>query len=139
MINIQKIAKEKAGILRKNVPVIIAKQSKDEAMKTLINAAKEINSMPIKVKRISNNTKLGLAGNFQYENASTAFTAAKFLIPSISISKVRQALARTSWSARIQKLNDGKIFNLRNNITIIDGSHNQDGAFVLDQYISKNH
>ena len=135
--NIGKIAKEKAGILRKNVPVIIAKQSKDEALKTLINAAKDLNSMPIKVKTISKNTKLGLDGDFQYENASTAFTAAKFLIPSISMSKVRQALARTSWSGRIQKLNDGKIFNLRKNITIIDGSHNQDGAFVLNQYISK--
>ena len=135
--NIQKIAKEKSGILRKNIPVIIAKQSNDEALKVLINAAKDLNSMPIKVKRISNNTKLGLAGNFQYENASTAFTSAKFLIPSISMSKVRKALARTSWSGRIQKLNDGKIFNLRKNITIIDGSHNQDGAFVLNQHISK--
>ena len=136
--NIQKIAKEKAGILRKNIPVIIAKQSKDEALKTLINAAKDLNSMPIKIKRISQNTKLGLVGDFQYENASTAFTAAKFLIPSISKSKVRQALASTSWSGRIQKLNDGKIFNLRKNITIIDGSHNQDGAIVLDQYLTKN-
>ena len=134
--NIQKIAKEKAGILRKNIPVVIAKQSKDEALKTLINAAKDLNSIPIKVKTISKNTKLGLDGDFQYENASTAFTAAKFLIPSISISKVRQALARTSWSGRIQKLNDGKIFNLRKNITIIDGSHNQDGAFVLNQYLT---
>ncbi len=135
--NIQKISKEKAGILRKNVPVIIAKQSKDEAMKTLINAAKELNSMPIKVKKISKNTKLGLVGDFQYENASTAFTAAKFLIPSISISKVRQGLATTSWSGRIQKLNKGKIFNLRKNVTVIDGSHNEDGAIVLDQYLSK--
>ena len=113
-------------------------RSKDEALKALINAAKDLNSMPIKVKRISNNTKLGLDGNFQYENASTAFTAAKFLIPSISMTKVRQALASTSWSGRIQKLNDGKIFNLRKNITVIDGSHNQDGAIVLNQYLTKN-
>ena len=135
--NIKKIAKEKAGILRKNVPVIIAKQSKDKAQKTLINAAKELNSMPIEVNKISKNTKLGLVGDFQYENASTAFTAAKFLIPSISISKVRQGLATTSWSGRIQKLNNGKIFNLRKNVTVIDGSHNQDGAIVLDKYLSK--
>ncbi len=136
--NIQKIAKEKAGILRKNIPVIIAKQSKDEAMKTLINAAKKLSSIPIEVKRISKNTKLGLVGDFQYENASTAFTAAKFLLPSMSTYKVKQALARTSWSGRIQKLNDGKIFNLRKNVTVIDGSHNQDGAIVLDQYLTKN-
>ena len=136
--NIEKIAKEKAGILRKNTPVIIAKQSKDDALKTLSNNAKQLNSKVIEIDEISKNTKLGLSGDFQYENASTAFTAAKFLIPSISISKVRQGLARTSWSGRIQKLNDGKIFNLRKNITIIDGSHNQDGAIVLDQYLTKN-
>ena len=135
--NIEKIAKEKAGILRKNVPVIIAQQNNDDAMKTLINAAKELNSMQIEVKRISKNTKLGLVGDFQYENAATAFTAAKFLIPSISLSKVKQAFATTSWSGRIQELNDGKIFNLRKNVTVIDGSHNQDGAIVLNQYLTK--
>ncbi len=135
--NIKKIAKEKAGILRKNVPVIIAKQSKDEALKTLIDAAKEIKSKRIEVNKISKKTKLGLVGDFQYENASTAFTAAKFLIPSISMSKVRQGIAKTSWFGRIQKLNNGKIFNLRENVTVIDGSHNQDGAIVLDQYLSK--
>ena len=135
--NIEKIAKEKAGILRKNIPVIIAKQSKDKALKTLINAAKELNSMPFQVNGISKNIQLGLVGDFQNENASTAFTAAKFLIPSISISKVRQGLARTSWFGRIQKLNDGKIFNLRKNITVIDGSHNLDGAIVLNQYLKK--
>ena len=88
-------------------------------------------------QKISKGIKLGLTGDFQYDNASTAFTAAKFLIPSISLPKVKQGLARTSWSGRIQKLKDGKIFNLRKNITIIDGSHNQDGAIVLDQYLSK--
>ena len=34
-------------------------------------------------------------------------------------------------------MNDGKIFNLRKNITIIDGSHNQDGAVVLEKYLTK--
>ena len=135
--NIEKIAKEKAGIFRKNIPVIIAKQSKDKALKTLINAAKELNSMPFQVNGISKNIKLGLVGDFQNENASTAFTAAKFLIPSISISKVKQGLARTSWFGRIQKLNGGKIFNLRKNVTVIDGSHNQDGAVVLEKYLTK--
>jgi len=135
--HIEKIAKEKAGIFRKNIPVIIAKQSKDEALKTLINTAKKLNSKAIELDKISKDTKLGLVGDFQYENASTAFTAAKFLIPSISLPKVKKGLARTFWSGRIQKLNDGKIFNLRKNITIIDGSHNQDGAIVLNQYLNK--
>ncbi len=31
----------------------------------------------------------------------------------------------------------GLIFNLRKNITVIDGSHNQDGAIVLDQFLTK--
>ncbi len=135
--NIQKIAKEKAGILRKNIPVIIAKQSRDKALKTLIFSAKELNSKVIMIEKISRDTKLGLTGDFQYENASTAFTAAKFIIPSISLPKVKKGLARTSWFGRIQKLNEGKIFNLRKNITIIDGSHNQDGAVVLEKYLNK--
>jgi dihydrofolate synthase/folylpolyglutamate synthase len=134
---IEKIAKEKAGILRKNIPVIIAKQSKDLALKTLVNNAKELNSNIIQIDKISKDTKLGLVGDFQYENASTAFTAAKFLIPSISLPKVKQGLARTSWSGRIHRLTDGKIFNLRKNITVIDGSHNLDGAIVLNQYLKK--
>ncbi len=135
--NIQKIAKEKAGILRKNIPVIIAKQSRDEARKTLISNAKELNSKVIRIEKISRDTKLGLTGEFQYENASTAFTAAKFIIPSISLNKVKKGLARTSWFGRIQKLNEGKIYNLRKNITIIDGSHNQDGAVVIEKYLNK--
>ena len=134
---IEKIAKEKAGILRKNTPIIIAKQGKQEALKTILNNAKELNSKVVKIDKISKDTKLGLVGDFQYENASTAFTAAKFIIPSISLTKVKQGLAKTSWLGRIQKLNEGKIFNVRKNVTIIDGSHNQDGAIVLDQYLSK--
>ena len=135
--NIQKIAKEKAGILRKNIPVIIAKQSRDKARKTLMYNAKELNSKVIMIEKISRDTKLGLTGDFQYDNASTAFTAAKFILPSISLTKVKKGLARTSWFGRIQKLNDGKIFNLRKNITIIDGSHNQDGAVVIEKYLTK--
>ena len=135
--NIQKIAKEKAGILRKNIPVIIAKQSRDKARKTLMYNAKELNSKVIMIEKISRDTKLGLTGDFQYDNASTAFTAAKFILPSISLTKVKKGLARTYWFGRIQKLNDGKIFNLRKNITIIDGSHNQDGAVVIEKYLTK--
>jgi len=134
---IEKIAEEKAGILRKNIPVIIAKQSRDKALKTLLHNAKELNSKVIRIEKISKDTKLGLTGDFQYDNASTAFTAAKFIIPPISLPKVNKGLARTSWFGRIQKLNDGKIFNLRKNITIIDGSHNQDGAVVLEKYLTK--
>ncbi len=134
---IEKIAKEKAGILRKNIPVIIAKQNKDKALKTLVIYAKKLNSRLIEIDKIPKDLKLGLVGDFQYENASTAFTAAKFIMPSISFPKVKQGLAQTSWSGRIQKINEGQIFNLRKNITIIDGSHNQDGAIVLNQYLSK--
>ncbi len=134
---IEKIAKEKAGIMRENVPVIIAKQNKGEALKILVNNARELGSKIIKIDKISKNVKLGLLGKFQYENASTAFTAAKFLIPSISLPKVEDGLSRASWFARIQKINDGKIFDLRKNITIIDGSHNKDGAIVLNQYLNE--
>ncbi len=134
---IRNIALEKAGILRKNVPVIIAKQKNKTAHKTLIEYAKKLKSEIIEVEDISSNILLGLRGDHQYENASTAYTAAKKLIPMISIPKTNLALKRTIWPGRVHQLGQGKIINYRENITILDGAHNEDSAYVLDQYLHK--
>ncbi len=134
---IRDIALEKAGILRKNVPVIIAKQKNKTAHKTLIECANRLKSEIIDVEDISSNTLLGLRGDHQYENASTAYTAAKKLIPLISLPKTNLALKQTTWPGRVHQLGQGKIINYRENITILDGAHNEDSAYVLDQYLHK--
>ncbi|HIQ25278.1 MAG TPA: bifunctional folylpolyglutamate synthase/dihydrofolate synthase, partial [Persephonella sp.] len=69
------------------------------------------------------NIKISLIGDYQIENASTAITS--FIIYSeknnISINKnlIKQALNKTFWPARLQKLNN-------NPITYLDGAHNKE-------------
>ncbi len=134
---IEEIAREKAGIFRKNTPVIIAKQKNIKARQTLLACAKNLKTEIIDIENISTNTILGLSGDHQYENASTAYTAAKKILPLISLSKTNLALKQAMWPGRIHQIKQGKIINYRNNITILDGAHNNDSAYVLDQYLNK--
>ncbi len=134
---IEEIAREKAGIFRKNTPVIIAKQKNIKARQTLLACAKNLKTEIIDIENISTNTILGLSGDHQYENASTAYTAAKKILPLISLSKTNLALKQANWPGRIHQIRQGKIINYRNNVTILDGAHNNDSAYVLDQYLNK--
>ena len=86
---------------------------------------------------MSKNTIIGLKGDHQYENASTALTAAYNLIPNISKEKVQFALTKTLWHGRIEEIKTGKILKYRNNITILDGAHNIDGAIALANFLKK--
>ena len=134
---IKQIAFEKSGILRENVPVIIAKQKYKDALETILDSASKINAKVINIENISASTKIGLNGNHQYENATSAYTAAKELLPSISSLKTQEAVKKVSWHGRIEKVERGKIVKDRKNLTILDGSHNQDGAYVLNQYLNQ--
>ena len=134
---IEEIAREKAGIFRENTPVIIAKQKNIKARQTLLACAKNLKTEIIDIENISTNTILGLSGDHQYENASTAYTAAKKILPLISLSKTNLALKQANWPGRIHHIKQGKIINYRNNITILDGAHNNDSAYVLNQYLNK--
>ena len=134
---IEDIAREKAGIFRKNTPVIIAKQKNKKARKTLLECATKLKTEIIDIDNISLNTTLGLSGDHQYENASTAYTAAKIILPLLSLSKTKLALKQTTWPGRVHQIEHGKIINYRKNITILDGAHNEDSAYVLDKYLNK--
>ena len=131
---IQSIAYEKAGILRKDVPVIIAKQDNLKAYKTLQDLVSKIDSRIIDTVTLSDDINLGLKGDHQYENASTAYTAASTIITKISESKTILGLSKTLWHGRIEEIKSGNIIKYRNNITILDGAHNIDGAIVIRKY-----
>ena len=135
---IESIAKEKAGILKKNVPTIIAKQDNSEAYKTLITSIKKIKANLIKLEEVPSIRILGLKGSHQYDNASSAYTAAKVIIPNISESKTIAGLKNTRWHGRIEHIKTGKITKFRNSTTILDGSHNEDGAVVLHRYLKEH-
>ncbi len=134
---IEDISREKAGIFRQNTPVIIAKQKYLKAQKTLLAYAKKIKTEIVDVENISTNIILGLSGDHQYENASTAYTAAKKIFPLISLPRTKLALKQTTWPGRIDQIKHGKIVNYRKNITILDGAHNVDSAYALEQFLNK--
>lgn len=134
---IEKIAFEKSGILREKIPVIIAKQKYNKAMETILERASRIKAKIINTEQISGHIKIGLKGKHQYENASTAYTAAKQFLPSMCSSKTKDAFKKVSWHGRIENIEQGEITKYRKNITILDGSHNQDGAYVLNEYLKQ--
>ena len=44
------------------------------------------------------------------------------------------SLSNTLWHGRIEEIKSGNIIKYRNNITILDGAHNIDGAIVIRKY-----
>ena len=136
-----KIAYEKAGIIKKECPVIIGKQ-RVAALRTIKKYATKLNC------KIYDGTLAGakfctptLQGSHQLENASVAITAAliqkKF---TITTEHINSALKKASWPARLQKITSGKFYKkLPNNFELIlDGSHNPQGAITLRNFL-KHH
>lgn len=150
-----KIAFEKAGIIKKNCPVIISKQKK-QALEAIINQAAKNNSATKVFNKDWTVTKHkdgflfdgfgksielplpSLLGKHQIENAGTAIatilTQKKF---KITQNHIRSALTKTFWPARLQKITSGKFFKmLPNNFELyLDGSHNLQGAETISKFL----
>ncbi|HIE59770.1 MAG TPA: bifunctional folylpolyglutamate synthase/dihydrofolate synthase [Hydrogenothermaceae bacterium] len=135
---LEKIAFEKTGITRVDKPAVIGRNQEEILYWLKERKIKEyyvkdndffvektfLDMFNYKFKNYSlNNIKISLIGDYQIENASTAITS--FIIYSeknnISINKnlIKQALNKTFWPARLQKLNN-------NPITYLDGAHNKE-------------
>jgi dihydrofolate synthase/folylpolyglutamate synthase len=154
--SLKKIAFEKAGIIKKNCPVIIGRQKKS-ALQTLENQALALGS---KTKIFAKDWKIkkekdgflfkgfdqeihlplpSLLGNHQIENAGTAIAAALLLQKKFSISHnhIKSALTKTFWPARLQKITSGKFFkNLPKSCELyLDGSHNLQGSATIEKFL----
>jgi dihydrofolate synthase/folylpolyglutamate synthase len=138
---LSKIAFEKAGIIKKNCPLVIGKQ-KPSILRVLENRAAELGC---EVKILGRDffadeslPKPSLIGAHQIENAATAITTAtlqrKFLITE---EQIKSALKKVTWPARLQKINSGKFFNIlpKNCELYLDGSHNPQGATTILDFL----
>ena len=112
------IAKEKAGIIKKDTPLIVGIQKK--SINTFLReVAKQNNSPFIDTAKISDvkissngtefNTKWGkfltpLLGYHQASNAATAITIIKSINKEIQLSIIQKGLNETVWRGRLQKL-----------------------------------
>ena len=137
---IEKIAFEKAGILKKGSKCTFLKTN--NGFETLKNEAIKKGAIFIEDDldvTVENNIakingedfEFNLNGDFQKENLKLALLAINSLDFKIKKETIKNALKNVSWRFRMEKINyKGK--NL-----LIDSCHNPDGARVLAEYIEK--
>lgn len=118
---LEKIAGEKAGIIKGRVPVVSAAQE-PEAERVIRARAAECEAPLEIVNAPYKETPLALAGEHQSANAAVAIAALRLGKISIEQSSIARGLAEVHWPARFQAW-DAQI--------IIDGAHNPASAAVL--------
>lgn len=125
--NLENIARNKSGIIKKNIPVVTAATGKP--LEIIREVAKKNKSALYEVTKPAE-VKINLQGEFQKINAAVAIQTAKIL--GVSDEKIFSALEKVSWAGRFEIIekNFGKI--------IIDGAHNPHGAAALRQSLDKN-
>lgn len=114
---LEKIAREKAGIIKNKIPVITGAEG--AALKVIKKTAKQKNSKLILVKN-EYKGKINLDGNFQKENAAIAVRALNEL-NIINNKDIKKGLKKVKWPGR---------FEFRNGI-LFDCAHNLAGTLNL--------
>ena len=111
------IGREKAGILKRGVPVFSAPWPA-EAKRVLAQRARQLRC-PWKIIRPISTGEFPLAGKHQRQNAALAVAAARYLsFPGFII---QRGLARTKWPARFMILR-------KKPLLVLDGAHNEQGV-----------
>ncbi|MFW6075703.1 MAG: bifunctional folylpolyglutamate synthase/dihydrofolate synthase [Chloroflexota bacterium] len=147
---LSEIAGEKAGIIKPDVPVVVAPQA-HEAEQVILDVARERGAPVYGGGRdwnvmyhesIANltgpwgtiaNVRLGLTGEHQAINAGAALMSAWVAIPEAlrNLDTVRGALEATTWPGRFEVVcDDGPV-------TVIDGAHNVESIEVLIDTVSE--
>lgn len=146
---IEKIAYEKACIIKKGNMCVIAPQKYEGALSVLEKYAEkqqvevanvDKSSIVIKERNIYYQTfdyksykdlKITLLGNHQTENAATAVEAISALCKlgyDIPVEAIYNGLERAKWPCRLEVVNNEPL-------TIIDGAHNVDGVIALSDFL----
>lgn len=151
---LEKIAREKAGIIKKGIPTVIYPQQ-EEVLKVIKNKCFEMdselyiaNNENLKFKNIVNLDKpyqllkynneidilLPLLGEHQIINLSVAMQAIEVLnnknIIDISIANIVKSIKNVIWKGRLEVLSN-------NPYVVIDGAHNIQGIKTLSRNIKK--
>jgi len=80
--------------------------------------------------------KPNVLGQFQLENISTAIATLRNLDLNIKDDHIKNGIQKISNIARLQEISSGKLKKLvKDNLFLISGDHNEDGARVLNEYL----
>ena len=115
------IATEKAGILRRARPALVAEQ-RPSAAHAIRRIGRAIGAQPRVVRPLGVHADLGLAGDHQRQNAALASAAARSL--GIGEAAVARGLRTTSWPARFERVRGRPAI-------VLDGAHNGASAEAL--------
>ena len=148
---IEKIAAEKAGILKRGTPAIVAAQARD-ALAAIERQAAKLN-VPLKIAgedwtateergRLVYQDEAGLLdlpapklyGRHQFENAGLAIAALRAIKPfKISPAAYEAGMIKADWPARLQRLAQGRLVDLApaGSELWLDGGHNPDGGRAI--------
>jgi dihydrofolate synthase / folylpolyglutamate synthase len=148
---LEKIAAEKAGILKRNVPAVVAAQPRD-ALVAIERQAARLNA-PLKIAgedwtateergRLVYQDEAGLLdlpapklyGRHQFENAGLAIAALRAIARfKLAPAAFEAGLVKADWPARMQRLAAGKLVELAppGSELWLDGGHNPDGGRAI--------
>ena len=77
-----------------------------------------------------------ILGQFQLENISTAIATLRMVNIGIEDENIKRGITKIKSIARLQEIKTGKLKELvKDNRLILDGSHNEDGSRVLNEYL----
>ncbi len=149
--SLEKIAAEKAGILKRGVPAVIAAQSR-EALAVIERQAAKVHA-PLKIAgedwtateergRLVYQDEAGLLdlppprlyGRHQFENAGLAIAALRTIKQfGIAAAAFDAGIAKADWPARLHRLGHGPLVDLApaGSELWLDGGHNPDGGRAI--------
>jgi dihydrofolate synthase/folylpolyglutamate synthase len=136
---IEKIAAEKAGIIKTGVPVVTAAR-RGKGLEIIEETAQRSGS-PLRIVTSKDaisppldRVKLPLAGNYQKENAAAALATVQILAKEMPVSEkaILTGLAQVEWPGRMQlvKRPSGQTM-------LLDGAHNAAGARLLFEQVTE--
>jgi dihydrofolate synthase/folylpolyglutamate synthase len=145
------IAREKAGIMRKDVPCFASAQPDAESVTALRDAAQKIHALlsiggadwrvdvTVNGFRFADKARTldlprpALPGLHQCFNAGLAIASLSVLPQPISADAIKQGLQKVAWPARLQRLNNGALhgFLPPDWELWLDGGHNDSAGEVL--------
>ena len=80
--------------------------------------------------------KPNILGQYQLENITTAIATLRILGLNIKDRYIKEGIQKINNIARLQRIESGKLKNLvKDNLFLISGDHNEDGARVLNEYL----
>ncbi len=120
---LKEIASEKAGIIKRHVPIISAPQQPES--EDVIRKRAQESVAPLQfVSESYEKSPISLRGSYQKWNAAVAVAAVQRMRLDISEEQIARGLISVQWPARFQSFDER---------TVIDGAHNPASASVLTQ------